>query len=80
MENWWRWMKMNDLKTLYENNPDFHKYVDRYCRNYNRGRSIPLEEALRHAEVRNVAAYYRENTPAVMTGSSSTFMPQGECV
>ena len=50
-------VKMNDL---YNRNADFRGYVDRYCKNYVEGRSITVEEALKHEMVRLVAEYYRE--------------------
>lgn len=48
------------MKELYEKNKDFRDYVDRYSRKYMEGRSIPVEEALEHAVVRQVAEQYRE--------------------
>ena len=36
------------MKALYEQNKDFHAYVDRYCKKYIEGRSITVEEALEH--------------------------------
>ena len=48
------------LKDFYNTNSDFRGYVDRYSKKYVEGRSIPVEEALQHAQVKDVAAYYRE--------------------
>lgn len=48
------------MKQFYESNSDFKSYVDRYCRNYYKGKSITVEEALEHAEVREVAKYYKQ--------------------
>lgn len=43
------------MKEFYESNKDFRDYVDRYCKG-----KFTVEEALRHIQVRLVAAYYRE--------------------
>ena len=48
------------MRAFYESNKDFRDYVDRYCKNYVEGRSITVEEALEHEQVRLVAVYYRE--------------------
>lgn len=45
------------MKNLYQTNKDFKDYVDRYSKKYVEGRSIPVEEALEHAMVRNYAEY-----------------------
>ena len=47
-----------DLKKLYNENKDFHEYVDRYSAHYEIGKSISVEEALTHLIVRNVAEEY----------------------
>ena len=41
------------MTELYESNPDFRRYVDRYCRCYR----LSVEEALKHELVR---LYYEE--------------------
>lgn len=45
-----------DLREQYNQDERFRAYVDRYA--------IPVQEALRHALVREVAAYYREEKAA----------------
>lgn len=50
----------DSLKDFYNTNSDFRGYVDRYSKKYVEGRSIPVEEALEHAKVKEVADYYRE--------------------
>ena len=51
---------MNGMQDLYNRNADFKGYVDRYCKKYVEGRSISVEEALEHEQVRLVAQQYRE--------------------
>lgn len=41
-----------NLYELYGKNKAFRRYVDRYCQNYNEGRSISVAEALTHKIVR----------------------------
>lgn len=41
-----------NLREIYETDADFRGYVDRYCKNYNEGKSISVEEALEHEIVR----------------------------
>lgn len=48
-----------DTGELYNTNADFREYVDRYCKNYNEGRSISTEEALTHEIVKRYAEYLR---------------------
>lgn len=48
------------LKDFYNTNSDFRGYVDRYSKKYVEGRSITVEEALQHAQVKEVAEYYRK--------------------
>ena len=48
------------MKNFYESNKDFKEYVDRYSQKYYRGSSISVEEALQHAQVIEVAKYYKE--------------------
>lgn len=40
----------------YKANPDFKKYVDRYCVKH----EITVEEALEHELVKSVGEYYRD--------------------
>lgn len=49
---------MNDenMQDLYENNNDFKRYVDRYCRTY----GLSVEEALEHNLVQEVGKQYQE--------------------
>lgn len=39
---------------------DFQDYLERYSRNYNEGKSIPIEEAKEHAIVKLYANYLKE--------------------
>ena len=48
------------MREFYGSNKDFRDYVDRYCKNYVEGRSITVEEALEHEQIRLVAEQYRE--------------------
>lgn len=48
------------MQNFYDTNKDFRDYVDRYCKNYSEGKSITVEEALEHEQVRLVAEQYRE--------------------
>ena len=50
-------VKMNDL---YNRNADFRGYVDRYCKNYVEGVSIPKEEAFKHELIKLMAEKYLE--------------------
>lgn len=47
-----------DLGLLYKENKEFKQYVDKYSNNYNEGKSITVEEALRHKLVEQVAEMY----------------------
>lgn len=47
-----------NLVSFYETNKDFKEYVDRYCKQYNEGRSISVHEALTHYIVHEVALQY----------------------
>ena len=51
---------MNNLKEFYNRNEDFKRYVDRYAKKHNEGKSISVDEALEHEIVKSVAAQYRE--------------------
>lgn len=44
------------MQDLYENNEDFKKYVDKYCRTYR----LSVAEALEHKLVQNVGRHYQE--------------------
>lgn len=48
------------MKTLYEQNKDFRDYVDSYCRKYIEGRSITVEEALKHKLVQEYGKVCQE--------------------
>lgn len=48
------------LHNEYKYNKRFREYVDHYCKNYNEGRSITVEEALQHDVVKQAYLYYRE--------------------
>lgn len=54
------------MRDFYNSNKDFRDYVDRYCRKYTEGKSIPVEEALQHAKVRCAEKYYRELEEAAL--------------
>ena len=56
---------MNNLKEFYNRNADFKKYVERYAKKYNEGKSISVDEALEHEIVKQVAAQYREKEEAI---------------
>lgn len=45
-----------DYKQFYTNNPDFQRYVDRYCSTYR----VSIDTALTHLLVRLTAKYYKE--------------------
>ena len=47
------------MMDIYNSNKDFKGYVDRYSKKYVEGKSIPVEEALKHEQVRLVAEQYR---------------------
>ena len=51
---------MNNLKEFYNRNEDFRKYVNRYAKKHNEGKSISVDEAMEHEIVKSVAAQYRE--------------------
>ena len=48
------------MKALYEQNKDFHACVDRYCKNHSEGRSITVEEALKHKLVQEYGKMCQE--------------------
>ena len=50
-----------DYKKLYEENKEFHTFVDKVCRTYDK----TLEEALQMATVREVGNYYSVNRTGV---------------
>ena len=47
---------MNEYKQLYDQNPDFHLFVDRNCKMY----GLTIEQALTHQTIRDVGDYYRK--------------------
>ena len=55
---------MNNLKEFYNRNADFKRYVDRYAKMHNEGKSISVDEALEHELVKQVAEQYREKEEA----------------
>ncbi len=72
-------MKYEELMELYNQNKDFNRYVDHYCANYIEGASVPLEDALCHAIVYEVAKEYKRNGRSG-DGTQSTHTPMGECL
>ena len=48
------------MQDLYNRNADFRGYVDRYCKNYEEGVSIPKEEAFKHNLIKLMADKYLE--------------------
>lgn len=44
------------MKELYENNENFKRYVDKYCRTYR----VTVEVALTHRLVKDVGSHYQE--------------------
>ena len=52
--------RIETLHTFYEENKDFHDYVDRYCAKYVEGKSIAVQEALTHKMVKQYAEYVKE--------------------
>lgn len=48
------------MQELYENNKDFKRYVDLYCRRYD----LSVEDALKHKVVQDVGRYYQEEAEA----------------
>ena len=44
----------NELQTAYDNDPQFRRYVDKYCAKYPGDTIITPPEALRHELVRQV--------------------------
>ena len=47
---------MNEYKQLYDQNPDFHLFVDRNCKMY----GLTIDQALTHQTIRDVGDYYRK--------------------
>jgi len=47
-----------DLGLLYQNNIEFRQYVDKYAEHYMDTKPIPVEEALKHNLVKEVADMY----------------------
>jgi len=45
-----------NIKNFYRDNPDFRKYVDRYCLTY----KLQVDEALTHEIVRLTYQYYKD--------------------
>lgn len=50
-------MTEQELKKFYNENPDFKRYVDEYCRTG----KYTVEEVLKHKMVEAVALVYRES-------------------
>ena len=53
------------MRDFYNRNADFERYVDRYAKKHNEGKSISVDEALEHEVVKHVAAQYREKEEAI---------------
>lgn len=64
-----------DTMEMYQKSKDFREYVDRFCATYKR----TVEDALRLALVREVAAYYRDVESGRISVEKSTYVPMGEC-
>lgn len=47
-----------DMLQLYNENKEFKQYVNKYCENYHEGKSIQVEEALKHKLIIEVADLY----------------------
>ena len=56
-------MTMNELKQFYEEDEEFHEYVEKFCRNKQK---IFPDGALKLKMVQNVAAAYLEKKGKVM--------------
>ena len=50
---------VTDLKEQYRQDKRFRQYVDKYASGYQSGGRISVEDAMKHALVREVADYYR---------------------
>ena len=48
------------MQELYKHNKDSHDYVERYCKNHSEGRSITVEEALKHKPVQEYGKMCQE--------------------
>lgn len=46
----------DEIKEYYQKNPDFKRYVDRYCKHY----GYDLKEALSHSLIHTAMEYYQE--------------------
>lgn len=55
--------KMNDYKNLYDTIPEFKKFVDKTCRNYD----FTTDEALKLATIREVGDYYEKKQEEALT-------------
>lgn len=64
-----------DMRERYQKSKDFREYVDRFCATYKR----TVEDALKFALVREVAAYYRDVESGRISVEKSTYAPMGEC-
>lgn len=51
---------LNELQTAYSKNPQFRRYVDKYCAKY--PRDITPQEALRHELVKQVYLSQKEGS------------------
>ncbi|MCM1189837.1 MAG: hypothetical protein NC541_11145 [bacterium] len=63
---------VTDIKEQYRQDKRFRRYVDRYASGYQSGGQINVEEALRHAMVREAAAYYRGQEGGDAEGSDNS--------
>ena len=57
--------KFSEMMDFYNKNSDFKKYVNRYAKKYNEGKSISVNEALEHELVKQVAERYREKEESI---------------
>lgn len=55
-------MERVDYTTLYEQNADFKRYVDRYCTKHR----VSVDEALQHYLVRMAGRQYKEQSETVV--------------
>lgn len=51
---------METLRSFYESDKDFRRYVDAYCANYECANKLTVEQALEHVIVKNYAKYLQE--------------------
>ena len=59
-----------DFRALYEQNADFKRYVDRYCTKHR----ISVEEAIKHALVRDAGEYYKKLAETTKTEQETYYV------